>query len=303
MGVAGPRSLVMEELRVCFVGAGSVNFGDVYDPWDHSRRLERLGGVRFVAIVDPILDKARDVLEQKRSGPFAAMYADCQLFADIATALQQRHFDVAFIGELLRCKTTRPTVLIQVPLMLVHTIVGVPPSCHGSFSRDLELQLLKAGVHLFVEKPVSVIPPEEFAPYAEAVERERQSRGLVVSVGYMFRYHPAVLQMREELTKHGRPVIALSARYNCAYAHSTHPLWWDMRHSGGPIIEQATHFCDLVRFLTSGVDLDTVQAFQVPPSDCLAEPGNLTSIHSVVQEASKKVPIKFQVDPFTAYST
>ena len=142
---------------------------------------------------------------------------------------------------------------------------------------------------------MSVLPPEEFAPYVEAVERERRSQGLVVSVGYMFRYHPAVLQMREELTKHGRPVIALSARYDCAYPYRSHPFWWDLRHSGGPIIEQATHFCDLVRFLASDVDLDTVQAIQVPPSDSLSHPGNLTSISSVVQEGCKEVPIDFQV--------
>ena len=97
----------MVELRACFVGAGSVNFGGAEGPWDHSRRLERLGGVRFVAIVDPLTDKARDVLEQKRSGPFAAMYANCQIFADIATALQQSQFDVAFIGGLLHCRSAR----------------------------------------------------------------------------------------------------------------------------------------------------------------------------------------------------
>ena len=91
---------------MCFVGAGSVNFGCSEGPWDHARRLESLGGVVFVAIVDPFTDKARDVLERKRAGPHASMYAQCEIFADLATALQQCHFDVAFIGELLRYETT-----------------------------------------------------------------------------------------------------------------------------------------------------------------------------------------------------
>ena len=112
----------MVELRVCFVGSGSVNFGGAEGPWDHSQRLERLGGVRFVAIVDPLTDKARDVLAQKRSGPFASMYANCQIFADVATALQQTQFDVAFIGELLHRRTTRRAAL-KVAVMMPYVCI------------------------------------------------------------------------------------------------------------------------------------------------------------------------------------
>ena len=51
----------------------------------------------------------------------------------------------------------------------------------------MELQLLKAGVHVFVEKPVSLQPPEIFLPYVQMVEELRKEKGLIVSVGYMFR--------------------------------------------------------------------------------------------------------------------
>lgn len=58
----------MEELlRVLFIGAGAVNFGGAEGPWDHSRRLEKLGGVEVVAIADPDLKKARAVLQKKLS--------------------------------------------------------------------------------------------------------------------------------------------------------------------------------------------------------------------------------------------
>ena len=33
-------------LRVLFIGASTVNFGGAPGPWDHSRRLEKLGGVK-----------------------------------------------------------------------------------------------------------------------------------------------------------------------------------------------------------------------------------------------------------------
>ena len=68
-------------------------------------------------------------------------------------------------------------------------ITGVHPHAHGSPvpPHDMELQLLKAGVHVFVEKPVSLQPPEKFLPYVGSVEEVQREKGLIVSVGYMFR--------------------------------------------------------------------------------------------------------------------
>jgi len=43
------------------------------DLWDHSKQLEQLGGV---AIVDPLVEKARDVLEKKMTGPYAHLYTN-----------------------------------------------------------------------------------------------------------------------------------------------------------------------------------------------------------------------------------
>ena len=67
---------------------------------------------------------------------------------------------------------------------------GVHPHVHGRPEppHDMELQLLKAGVHVFIEKPVSLVPPAEFLPYVAAVEAVRKEKQLVVSVGYMFRH-------------------------------------------------------------------------------------------------------------------
>ena len=57
----------------------------------------------------------------------------------------------------------------------------------------MELQLLKAGAHVFVEKPVSLQPPEVFLPYVQSVEQLSKEKGLMVSVGYMFRYTQKLL--------------------------------------------------------------------------------------------------------------
>ena len=103
-----------------------------------------------------------------------------------------------------------------------------------------------------MEKPVSVQPPEEFTAYVDAIRKLQEERGLVVSVGYMFRYHPGVEKIRDLLQKFGRSPMIVNARYNCAYSELDHPFWWDKAKSGGPIVEQATHFCDLLRYFGGG---------------------------------------------------
>lgn len=82
--------------------------------------------------------------------------------------------------------------------------IGVPPFAHGSLNEglDLELQFIQAGIHLFVEKPISVQPPEKFRAYVEAVMREQKKNNVIVGVGYMFRYHPAVDKIKEVSLRH-----------------------------------------------------------------------------------------------------
>lgn len=86
-------------LRVLFIGAGAVNFGGAEGPWDHSRRLEELGGVQVVAIADPDLPKARGVLQLKLTGGAAEMYKGCLVVADYLEAIQTTKPQVAFIGK------------------------------------------------------------------------------------------------------------------------------------------------------------------------------------------------------------
>ena len=157
---------------------------------------------------------------------------------------------------------------------------------------DIELQLLNKGIHVFIEKPVSIAPPEQFRPYAKALEEAASKNGCVVSVGYMFRYHPAVLRMKEELVKYGRPIIAMNTRYSCAYSYLRR-FWWDLDQSGGPIVEQATHFCDLIRYFGGEVVLDSIQGISIPLSSDPESPGYLNSIPDIVKIAN--IPKERQV--------
>ncbi|PWN46781.1 hypothetical protein IE53DRAFT_6747 [Violaceomyces palustris] len=54
--------------------------------------------------------------------------------------------------------------------------------------------------------------------------------------------------------------MATNARYIMAYEHTAKPDWWDKSQSCGPIVEQATHLCDLSRYFGGEVDESTVLA-------------------------------------------
>ena len=85
-------------LRVLFIGSGAVNFGGAEGPWDHSKRLEVVGGVKFVAIADPDLEKAEKVLKKKLEGPHAHLYQDCVTMKSYLEAINIAKPHVAFIG-------------------------------------------------------------------------------------------------------------------------------------------------------------------------------------------------------------
>lgn len=198
-------------------------------------------------------------MRQRRGGAAGALWEDTRCFASPEQLLQRAAPNAIF--------------------------VGVPPVAHGSGSAPLEAQLLDAGASCFVEKPVSLAPSTDVSAYARQVEAKTRESGLVTSVGYMFRYAQVFQRVREEIeaTPTGR-VLAFLGRYNCAYAAIDHPFWWDERASGGPIVEQATHFVDLSRFLAGEADLDTLTGVCIPADDPSGA-GELCDIPSVVDES------------------
>ena len=164
------------------------------------------------------------------------------------------------------------------------SILGVPPFCRASYNNDIELQLVKAGVHVFIEKPLSSQPPEEIQPYVEEVSRTAKEQGVIMSVAYMFRYHDAINKMKEIIAEHGRPLMNIDMAYNCAYVGSLRAYTWNIHESGGPIVEQATHFCDLLRYFGGEVHYSQLTSLVVPASDDPTNPGYLSSLSPLLKE-------------------
>ncbi|EEY55192.1 uncharacterized protein PITG_09086 [Phytophthora infestans T30-4] len=231
--------------RVALVGAGAVNFGGAEGPWDHASRLEKLGAI-IVAVVDPLTAKAQEKVDERRANnEYAHVWDQTKVYADLQEMLD----------------SVKPTAVF----------IGVPPTYHGCYKYPLELQVLRSGAHLFLEKPLSNAPVDE---------------KLVVSVGYMFRYSLFGDKIKELLK--GKKPVCLMARYNCTYANIPSPFWWNSEHCGGPIVEQATHFADIARYLVGEVDMDTVYSRSVKAS---LTPGDIGYLEKVPVDETIVPPV------------
>jgi len=168
-GVA-TSSIAKKVLKLGFVAAGGINFGTPEGPWNHAAKLEKFPDVEFSAIVDPNMSLAHQRVTERQLGQFGDKWAGTKVFKDYRELLNSPE---------------RPDALF----------IGLPPSYHGSIDdpkADIELQLAKAGVHIFVEKPLSVKPVEEVKRLAKELKAVQQENGVIVAVGYMLRYSPAV---------------------------------------------------------------------------------------------------------------
>ncbi len=231
--------------KVAIVGAGGINFGTDEGPWNHSFRLENKLGTRLLvtALIDPNARNRARVLKIKRESFVERAYATTREYDTIDQ----------YLAELTPDDYPRAI------------IVGSPPQYHGSTKegRDTELKLTKAlpDVALFVEKPVSMSATEDCWKVANKLKEQNT----LASVGYMMRYLQVVQKAKEILE--GKKLTGVVARYVCSYAKIAKPDWWTFSKSGGPVVEQGTHFCDLCRYFGGEVDLDSVQADAVQWDD------------------------------------
>lgn len=225
--------------KVAFIGAGAVNFG-LGNAWDHASRLEKMNVV-FVGVADPFIKQAEKVVavRQQASNPNREKWMSVRIFASYKEMLEAVAADCVFIG--------------------------VPPNAHGSTEMPLELECINANTHVFIEKPISCTPPEQMASFkAQLLAHEKQ--GTVLSVAYMFRYSKAIQEIRKLVEMFG-PIKLVNARYNCAYSTIGKMSWWDNAQSGGPIVEQATHFVDIARYLAGDIKLDSIRAMSIKSTD------------------------------------
>jgi predicted dehydrogenase len=171
----------------------------------HLRQLAELDGARLVALCD--VDEA---LVQSVAAPLGAA-----VYTDGAKMIDEAELDALYI-----C---------------------VPPHRHD----DLEIRAARKGLHLFVEKPVSL--------YMEQAQRTLEairSAGVLSQVGYQVRYMANYQQMKTFLAD--KPIGTAIATRWCGLPGKD---WWRRYdQGGGQLVEMTTHQVDLLRWMMGEVE-------------------------------------------------
>lgn len=121
--------------------------------------------------------------------------------------------------------------------------VCLPPFAH----EDQEILAAERGIDLFVEKPLA-LSNETARRIHDAVE----SAGIVAQAGHNWRYSSGVERAREILD--GRELVYIDGWWWGGVPGDEDHWWRSKAHSGGQIVEQATHIYDAVRYLAGDVE-------------------------------------------------
>jgi predicted dehydrogenase len=130
------------------------------------------------------------------------------------------------------------------------------------FHAEMAMEVMIAGKHLFLEKPLSM----RLDQADELVEKAAQTQCKAM-LGYNLRWHPFVSQAREIIRSGslGDIETVLSVSTTGTRFNPKAPVWMNRRESGGGVLfEYSSHFFDLWRFL---FDVDVEQVFAVSRSD------------------------------------
>ncbi|MGY1608857.1 MULTISPECIES: Gfo/Idh/MocA family protein [unclassified Geodermatophilus] len=128
----------------------------------------------------------------------------------------------------------------------------VPPFAHG----ELELAVVRAGLPLFVEKPLGA-----GLAVAEEVAAAVAAAGVPTATGYHWRHLDTVAAARALCAAHPPRLVSVTWLDKVPP-----PAWWRRAdRSGGQVVEQATHVLDLARVLAG--EVTEVEAVTAPSSD------------------------------------
>jgi predicted dehydrogenase/threonine dehydrogenase-like Zn-dependent dehydrogenase len=120
------------------------------------------------------------------------------------------------------------------------------------------LEALRAGKHVFVEKPLTIFPEE-----LDAIDEfyANNSDAPLLMVGFNRRFSPAIRRALEILARRSTPLI-VNYRMNAGYIPPEH--WVHSEEGGGRNLGEACHLYDLFNALT-GSEYLTVSAHSIVP--------------------------------------
>ncbi len=152
------------------------------------------------------------------------------------------------------CTTDFEEVLGDPDVDLV--LIAMRHDLHGSTL----LKALRAGKHVFVEKPLTIDPAD--LDEIEAFYRDNPS-GPVLMTGFNRRFSPAFRAIREAMPDDSNPLIA---NYRMNAGHIPGDSWLHGREGGGRNLGEACHIYDLFNALCRGAKVSSVQASSIDPN-------------------------------------
>jgi predicted dehydrogenase len=117
------------------------------------------------------------------------------------------------------------------------------------------LAALRAGKHVFVEKPMALTEDE-----CQALAEAERASGRVLTVGFNRRFAPFYQAQKRLLEKRSGPVV-INCRVNSPGISGSY--WMADPAIGGAILGEACHFIDLLHWLLDSEPM-TVSAFSLP---------------------------------------
>jgi predicted dehydrogenase/threonine dehydrogenase-like Zn-dependent dehydrogenase len=148
-------------------------------------------------------------------------------------------------------------------------LISTRHDLHAPFA----LAALRAGKHVFVEKPLALNEPE--LAEIEAFYRDAGDSAPLLMTGFNRRFSPAAQRVRAALANRTTPLVA-DYRMNAGYIPLDH--WVHGPEGGGRNIGEACHVYDLFDSLVGDTDVISVVGRSiVPSSDRLARNDNFTA--------------------------
>lgn len=124
-------------------------------------------------------------------------------------------------------------------------IIATPNGLHAQQT----IAALRAGKHVFCQKPIAMTLEEADGVVAEAEKCKRQ----ILQYGFMLRFTPPLADMRNRLESGslGNPIVSRSAIFGW---EPSAPWFYDPKQGGGVILDTMVHFADLLLWLFGPVE-------------------------------------------------
>jgi len=158
-----------------------------------------------------------------------------------------RHYALRFGAEY--CTTSYEEVLNDPQIDIVIIVSRNARHCPQA------LEALRAGKHVFVEKPMAVTEAE-----CCELSQEVQRSGRQLTVGFNRRFAPVYLEMKKHLVRRTGPAV-INCRVNSPGISGTY--WMADPAIGGALVGEGCHFVDLMYWLLES-EPTLVSAFSLP---------------------------------------